>query len=315
MDDVVAAISYEPLVRIALGPLRISPHGIFTALGFVIGARLLLADTRRRGISDDVMYTILTRAAVGAIAGARAVYVLNHLGSYESPIEWFKVWEGGISLLGGIAGALAAAAPEARRRGLGFFPIMDLAAPWLPLGIAIGRVGDLVIADHLGATTSLPFGFRCPAIVDVGRTVGSPCPAGEVVHLTAGYDLVVAGVVALVLVALRRVPLYLGERTLILGFLYGTGRFGFDFLRQDVRRFGLTGSQWTALAVVAGTGVLIAARRRRALPLSVTDASKAEAPSSTDGPDGTSDFALDSSPDAPTRAGPRNAQSLPPSTL
>ena len=283
----LAAISYSPLVRISLGPLEISPHGIFTALGFLIGARLLLADTRRRGISDDVMYTILTRAGVGAIVGARLVYVLNHLSSYESPIEWFKVWEGGISLLGGIAGALVAAAPEVRRRGLGFFPIMDLAAPWLPLGIAIGRIGDLIIGDHLGGTTSLPFGFRCPDVVDVGRTVGSPCPAGEVVHLTAAYDLVVAGLVAGVLIALRGVSLRRGERTLILGLLYGTGRFVFDFLREDVRRFGLTGSQWTALAVVTGTAVLIATRRRRSLPVGATAAPDAETVAENEAPPGT----------------------------
>ena len=266
----IAAISYDPIVRIGLGPLAISPHGIFTALGFLIGARFLLRDTRRRGVSDDDMYAILTRAAIGALVGARAVYVLNHLSSYESPLEWFKVWEGGISLLGGIAGALVAATPLVRRRGLGFFPLMDLAAPWLPLGIAIGRVGDLLIADHLGGPTDLPFGFRCPDVVDVGRTVGSACPAGEVVHLTAAYDLVIASLVAAVLVLLRRVPLRLGTRTLVFGILYGTGRFAFDFLREDTRRLGLTGSQWTAIAVIVGCGALLVSRRGRPAPVEAT---------------------------------------------
>lgn len=259
----LAAISYSPLVRIAIGPLAISPHGILTAVGFLIGARFLLADTRRRSISDDVMYAILTRAAIGALIGARVVYVLNHLSRYESPLEWFKVWEGGISLLGGIAGALLAATPEVRRRGIAFFELMDLAAPWLPLGIAIGRIGDLIIGDHLGGRTSLPFGFRCPNVVDVGRTVGSPCPAGEVVHLTAAYDLVIAATVAIVLIALRRVALRRGERTLLFGMLYGAGRFAFDFLREDTRRFGLTGSQWTVLAVATVCVVLLTIRRRR----------------------------------------------------
>lgn len=272
MNEVLAAISYEPLVRIRLGPLAISPHGVFTALGFLIGARFLLRDTRRKGIEDEAMYAILTRAAIGALIGARVVYVLNHLSSFDSPVEWFKVWEGGISLLGGIAGALVAAAPEVRRRGLGFFRIVDLAAPWLPLGIAIGRIGDLIIADHLGGRTDLPFGFRCPDVVDVGRTVGSPCPAGEVVHLTAGYDLVIALAVSVALFRLRAHTLRLGERTLLLAILYGSGRVLFDFLREDVRRFGLTGSQWTALAVVALASGLVALRRRKALPAErVTD--------------------------------------------
>ena len=270
-SGVLSAISYEPLVRVQLGPLAVSPHGVFTAIGFLVGARLLLRDTRRRAISDDDVYAILTRAAIGALVGARLVYVVNHWSTYETPLEWFKVWEGGISLLGGIAGALLAAAPFVRRRGLGFFPIMDLAAPWLPLGIAIGRIGDLVIADHLGGPTSLPFGFRCPDVVDVGRTVGSACRPGEVVHLTAAYDLLVAASVAAVLIMVRRRPLRLGTRTLLLAVLYGLGRFAFDFLRADTRRLGLTGSQWTALAVAVGAGVLLMLRRRRHdLPITAT---------------------------------------------
>lgn len=267
----LAAISYEPLVRIHFGPLEISPHGIFTALGFIIGAWLLLRDTRRREIPDEDVYAILTRAAIAAIVGARLVYVINNFSDFDGPAEWFRVWEGGISLLGGVAGALVAAAPVVRRKGLRFFPLMDLAAPWLPLGIAIGRIGDLVIADHLGARTDLPFGFRCPDIVDVGRTVGSPCPPGDVVHLTAAYDLVVAAAVAVVLVLLRGRRLPLGERTLLLGVLYGAGRLLFDFLREDTRRLGLTGSQWTALGVIVVATALIARRRqRRDLPRAAT---------------------------------------------
>ena len=268
----LASISYDPLVRIGIGPFALSPHGVFTAVGFLVGAKLLLGDTRRRGISDEDMYTILTRALFGAIVGARLVYVVNHLSAYDSPLEWFKVWEGGISLLGGIAGALVSAAPVTRGKGHGFFRLMDLAAPWLPLGIAVGRIGDLIIADHLGGRTDLPFGFRCPDVVDVGRTVGSSCPPGEVVHLTAAYDLVTAAAVAGVLLLPRRVPLRRGSRTLLLGVLYGAGRFAFDFLRSDVRRFGLTASQWTALALVAFGLALLQFRRARGrgLPLEVT---------------------------------------------
>lgn len=267
----LAAITYEPLVRIHIGPLAISPHGIFTAVGFLIGAWLLVRDTRRRSIADEDVYAILTRAGIGAVIGARVVYVLNHWSSFDGPAEWIRIWEGGISLLGGIAGALVAAAPVVRAKGLRFFPLMDLAAPWLPLGIAIGRIGDLIIADHLGAPTSLPFGFRCPDVVDVGRTVGSPCPAGQVVHLTAAYDLIIAALVAVVLIALRRRPLRLGERTLLLGILYGAGRLAFDFLREDTRRFGLTGSQWTALAVIVFASALILRRRRDdRLPIEAT---------------------------------------------
>lgn len=72
-------------------------------------------------------------------------------------------------------------------------------------------------------------------------------------HLTAAYDLLGAASVAGVLIVLRRRSLRPGTPTLLLAALYGTGRLAFDFLREDVRRFGLTGSQWAALLVVTGS--------------------------------------------------------------
>lgn len=262
----VAAISYEPLVRIRLGPLAVSPHGIATALAFVAGTALMLPAARRRGISDEVVYDIVTRAMIGGIVGARFFYVVNNLSSFESPLEWFAVWEGGITLLGGIFGAIVANVAYLRRRGLSFFEVMDAAVPGLALGIAIGRVGDLVIADHLGAPTTLPFGFRCPAVVDVGRTVGSRCPAGEVVHLTALYDLIAASVVLGLLLLIRRRQRPVGDLSLIGAITYGIGRFAFDFLRADPRRLGLTASQWVALTIVGVSAGSLVRRRRRRLP-------------------------------------------------
>jgi hypothetical protein len=186
----LAVIAYPPLVRIHLGPLAISPHGIMAALGFLAGAALLRRAARERGIDEATISALVTRALIGGIVGARFFYVLNHPSEFASPLHWLRVWEGGLALLGGIAGAVGAALPLIARRGLRLLQVLDAAAPGLALGIAIGRVGDLVIADHLGTPTSFALGFRCPPAAVVGETVGSPCPPGMVVHLTALYDLV-----------------------------------------------------------------------------------------------------------------------------
>lgn len=263
VSAILAAISYQPLVRIHLGPLSVSPHGIGTALAFVAATAIMLPSARRRGLDDELVYAIVTRAAIGGIVGARLFYVLNNFSDYGwSPFEWIAVWEGGISLLGGIFGAILLNVGFLRGRGLRFFPAMDAAVVGLAVGIGIGRIGDLVIADHLGATTDLPFGFRCPDVVDVGRTVGSRCPPGEVVHLSALYDLLAVSVVVALLLWARRRPRPVGELSLMTAVAYGLGRFGFDFARADVRRLGLTGSQWVALVVVAGAAVAIVWRRR-----------------------------------------------------
>lgn len=253
-------LRYTPIVEWHLGPLSISPHGLGTAIGFMAGARLLLVTTRRLGIADQIVYAALTRGAIGALIGARLAYVANHLGSYDSPLEWFAIWNGGISLLGGIAGGLALGLPTIRRAGVPLWPVLDGVAPGLALGIAIGRVGDLVVADHLGKPTRFALGFVCPS-----ADTASPCvaPIGQAVHQPALYDLLAAtAILGLLLVLRRHPPRYQGYLALLFGVLYGSARFTEDFFRIDeTHGTGLSGSQWTTVTVVAVCAWLLSRHR------------------------------------------------------
>ncbi len=263
----VAAISYTPIVRIHLGPLAISPHGIFIAVGFVIGVRFMLPETRRLGMPDETVLPLFTTAALGALVGARLAYVLNHPSDYTSLVAIVEVWKGGISLLGGIFGAVAASLPGIRARQLSFWKVMDAAAPAMALGILVGRTGDLIIGDHLGKLTTFALGYRCPP---VGVLTGSPCAptavaartAGVLVHPTALYDQLLAGALLVVLLRLRRTAHFEGFLIMVFGMGYGIARLLEDFLREDTRRFGLTGSQWTALVTVIACGVVLSIWRR-----------------------------------------------------
>ena len=253
----LAAISYPTIVKVHLGPLAISPHGVGIAVGFLAGARLLLPEAERKGIPEDQVYPLLIRAFVGAMVGARVAYVINHLSDYDRPLDVLKVWQGGISLLGGFIGAILLALPAIRSRGISFWKIMDAAAPGMVLGVIIGRIGDLIVGDHLGKTTSLPFGFKCPT--DITKTA-SPClpGPGAVVHQTALYDFVLSCILIAVLLWLRRRhPRYNGFLIALFGAWYGCQRILEDFLREDKHLIGhaspgvgLTGSQVTAIITV-----------------------------------------------------------------
>jgi phosphatidylglycerol:prolipoprotein diacylglycerol transferase len=248
---VLAAISYEPLVRIEIGPLSISPHGIGIALGFLIGARLMLPAAKAKGIKEEDVYPLLTLAAIGAFIGARVAYVINHVGDFESPLDVFKVWQGGISLLGGFIGAILMAMPAMKKRGISFWKIMDASTPGMALGVVVGRVGDLIVGDHLGKPTDLFFGYRCPGL-DVDTA--SPCDPGVVVHQTALYDLLLTAVLLGVLLFLRTKPRYDGFLIMTFAAWYSAQRIFEDFLRDDVRRLGLTGSQITAIILLLVCG-------------------------------------------------------------
>jgi phosphatidylglycerol:prolipoprotein diacylglycerol transferase len=261
LTGALAFLDYTPITEIHLGPLVVSPHGIGTGVGFLAGAYLMRPAAAARDIDETHLWRLLTRAIIGALIGARLAYVLNHLGDYsDRPLEALRVWEGGASLLGGIAGGIIAALPELRRQRLDFWTVMDAAAPGLALGIAIGRVGDLIVADHLGKQTDFFLGYRC-----TGADSASPCaaPIGQAVHQPALYDLVTVLALLGFLLWLRRRPLAAGTLILVFAVWYGTGRVAEDFFRIDeTHGLFLTASQWVAVAMIVVAGLLLLTGRR-----------------------------------------------------
>jgi phosphatidylglycerol:prolipoprotein diacylglycerol transferase len=280
MDPLLAAIGWPVLDRVHIGStFAISPHGVGIALGFLLGAWWLTREGPRRGVALDHINSMVFWALVGAIVGARLFYVIAHYSEFNSIGDMLAVYRGGISLLGGIAGAILVNIPIMRKHGYRFFQVMDGAVIGLAFGIAVGRIGDLIIGDHLGKPTSWALAFqyhggnlappygcvagRCAedllqgaqqlVVTHSGATLfgssGQVLSRGIGVHQTALYDLVSTLVLFLVLYWLNRSPRKTGVLTLLFGAWYGTVRVITDFLRVDKRFFGMTGSQWTGLTV------------------------------------------------------------------
>ena len=283
---VLGSVGWPVLDRIRIGgTFAVSPHGIGIAVGFMIGAWLLTRLAPRRGVSDEHISTMIFWALIGAIVGARLFYVIAHISEYPRLLEWFQVWKGGISLLGGIAGAVLVNIPLLRHFRYKFFQIMDPATIAVALGIAIGRIGDLVIGDHLGKPTSwwgawtYHGGTLAPPFAQAPNAPGTwraelqhgvfeqitrtstklvqvlpngtskVLASGVGVHQTAMYDMVLAWVLFALLWRLNKKIRRPGILTLTFGLYYGLCRVLEDSLRID-KRFGpFTGSQWTALTV------------------------------------------------------------------
>ena len=279
MVPILASVGWPVLDRIRFGnTFALSPHGLFIAIGFMIGAWLLGKIGPKRGIPAEEVNSIAFWSLIGAIIGARLFYVIAHYSEFNSFVDTLKVWNGGISLLGGIAGATLINVPRVRRRGYTFFQVADAIAPCLALGIAIGRIGDLIIGDHLGKPTSWflawtyhggtlapPFtcangvcqaglqGNHLEVITRTGATLrdatGQLIGQGVGVHQTALYDMILAWGLFALLWRMQKKPRRAGVLTLTFGLWYGLERILEDSLRIDQRFFGFTGSQWTALAV------------------------------------------------------------------
>lgn len=289
----LATIGWPVLDRIHLfGDFAVSPHGIGIAIGVLFGAWIWSVEGPKRGVTVDHINTMLFWVLVGAIVGARLFWVIGHWSELDEPLDALRVWEGGLTLLGGIAGAVLVNIPNIRRYGYSFFQVLDGAMMGLAFGIAFGRIGDLIIGDHLGKPTSwllawqydggTPAGFSCVAdacrttlqggkellLTTTGSTLygsgGEVLGTGTGVHQTALYDMAFATLLFLFLYGMSRVPRRLGVLTLTFGAWYGATRVIEDFLRVDKRIFGLTGSQWTGLTVSLLSLTVLAAWALRA---------------------------------------------------
>jgi prolipoprotein diacylglyceryl transferase len=265
----------------------ISPHGLGIALGFMIGGWLLGRIGPKHGVSAEHISTMLFWALIGAIVGARVAYVVAHLSEFSSPLEWLQVWKGGISLLGGIAGAIIINIRRMKKYGYRFLQVMDPSMVALAMGIGIGRIGDLIIGDHLGKPTSwfLAWTYHggnlappfvcvkglCQAQLQGGHVEliqrsgaklldvnGAVLATGVGVHQTALYDMILAWILFAILWNLNKKPRREGVLALTFGAYYGCCRLLEDSLRID-KRFGpFTGSQWSALTVaLISAGILI----------------------------------------------------------
>jgi phosphatidylglycerol:prolipoprotein diacylglycerol transferase len=278
-------LAWPTLERIPLfAGLAVSPHGISTAVGILVGLAMLQRRAGRHGIgahrrqdTEALLSALGLRLIVGGIIGARLFYVINQLDVYATqPLRALAIWEGGLTLLGGIVGGIVLALPIVRRERLDLARLGDAAAPGLAVGIAIGRLGDLAIGEHLGPPTTSPLGWRCtgrlydaatnslrladplpPVSYPTGATPAHGC-FDVAVHQTALYDTLAMALLAAVLLILERRARWPGLLATVTIGWYALFRLLDDVLRADRRWAGLTASQWTALAVLAGLTVVLA---------------------------------------------------------
>ena len=126
-----------------IGPFTIYSYGMMVAIAFLFGILIAKSEAIRKKINPDLVYDFSFYLLVGSVISARIYYVLffDLKGFLNDPVSIFKVWQGGLSIHGGIFGGIVTGLIFSRIRKVSFWALADLIAPSIILGQAIGRIG------------------------------------------------------------------------------------------------------------------------------------------------------------------------------
>jgi phosphatidylglycerol---prolipoprotein diacylglyceryl transferase len=237
-------IPYFQFTTIALGPITIQVWGLMVALGILAGALAAAKMATHRGQDGKIIWDLSVWVIVAAMIGARVVHVVYEPSMYlADPLQFFRVWHGGFSVMGGFLGALIAGVWYLKKRKVDVHAYADTAVFGLPLGLFIGRIGCFLIHDHPGTLTDFVGGVQYP----------------DGVRHDHGLYLSINGLLLfLTFLMMAKRGAKTGSYIVVFLLWYGVARFFLDFLRAtngaivDTRYLGMTPAQYFSLVMVAG---------------------------------------------------------------
>jgi len=125
--------------------VAIYSYGFMLMIAFVIGTIYLVVQGKKEKppIEVDTILDLMVFIIIGSIIGARAVYVITQSQQYigEAAPRMLLITEGGLSIHGGIIGAMLAGWLYTWAKGLNYWRIVDFAIVGVPLGMFFGRIG------------------------------------------------------------------------------------------------------------------------------------------------------------------------------
>jgi phosphatidylglycerol:prolipoprotein diacylglycerol transferase len=241
-------------------PIKVFGYGLMLFFAFIGSMNIAARRAKREQIDPEIVYDMAFFVFVGGLIGARLFYVVQYWGvKVRTFWEIFEIWNGGIVLYGSILGGTAAFFLYRMRRNFPLLPMLDVIAPALAFGIAIGRIGCFLNGCCYGDVCSLPWAVEFPKNSppwdsEVSRNLIPPSAESSLpLHPTQLYSTIDGLILMTLLLAYFPIRKRDGQVMGLLMLTYPISRFLIEQLRNDEGIFfaGMTISQVISLGIFA----------------------------------------------------------------
>jgi phosphatidylglycerol---prolipoprotein diacylglyceryl transferase len=196
-------------------------------IGWILSKKIFLTNQQVNVKFDDyITYLIL-----GIIIGGRLGYVFIYNFDYYlvNLTDILKIWEGGMSFHGAVAGIIISSLIFGKINNDNSFYYMDVVALVAPIGIFFGRIANFLNSELYGTTTSVPWAVKFIQIDNLSR------------HPSQLYEAFFEGIVLFVILLYFYKKQYLKIPGKISGFFlffYSIFRFLLEFFRAPDTQLG-----------------------------------------------------------------------------
>ena len=221
----------------------IHPYGLIIGIAIVVGLWLVEIQAKRHQINLADLHQLFWVLLLGGVLGARFYHVMVEFSYYQNQLwDVFKIWQGGMSIIGGIMGGVLLARKFLKFHPLGkrinLITVLDLAVFGLPVAQAIGRWGNFFNQELYGLPTQIPWGIY---IEPANRLIGYE-------HFSYFHPLFFYEMILMLLFAgwvwlnhykqlVSGFSIGSGKLFILYVFYYSFIRFCLDFIRLDKTHF------------------------------------------------------------------------------
>ncbi len=238
----LAALPYQAIPPLELGPLKFYPFGFLVGIAIIFGTVMASKRATKVGLDEKVVAELALWAIIPGMIGAHLYSAIFYFPEKIAD-DWlylFKIWDG-ISSFGGFIGGTLGVIGYLKRSKIPVWPYADTVIWGFAFAWIFGRTGCTVAFDHPGLVTDFAMGMPYPWELD-GE------PPGTIRHNLGFYEMLYTLFICGVFWLNRKRALPAGWFCAVALLLYTPVRFSLDFLRAaDKHYLGLTAGQYAAI--------------------------------------------------------------------